>query len=55
MSWVYIKSEPQLWTVGFYEPDGEWHGESDHGSTEDAARRCNYLNGGAGHFFGEQP
>ena len=22
--YVYIKSEPRLWTVGFYAPNGEW-------------------------------
>lgn len=43
--WVYIRSEPGLWTVGFYKPDGEWEPESDHGSTDAAAARVNYLNG----------
>jgi len=23
--YVYIRSEPSLWTVGFYAPDGKWH------------------------------
>lgn len=45
-NWVYIKSERGLWTVGFYAPDGEWHPETDCNSTEYAAERCNYLNGG---------
>jgi hypothetical protein len=44
--WVYIKSEPGLWTVGFYKPNGEWEPESDHDSGEKAAKRINYLNGG---------
>lgn len=45
--WVYIKSEPRLWTVGFYEPvTGGWHSESDHDNPEDAAKRVHYLNGG---------
>ncbi len=44
--YVYIKSEPQLWTVGFYHPDGSWQPESDHGSPEDAAERVHWLNGG---------
>ncbi len=26
--YVYIKSKPQLWTVGFYAPNGEWIPES---------------------------
>ena len=47
MTWVYIKSEPNLWTVGFYRPDGEWEAESDFNSTEAAAARCHYLNGGS--------
>ena len=45
-SWVYIKSEPGLWTVGFYKPDGKWEPESDHESQDFAARRIHYLNGG---------
>ena len=44
--WVYIKSEPCLWTVGFYAPDGRWEPESDHRSPEEAAKRVRYLNGG---------
>jgi len=47
MSYVYIRSEPFLWTVGFYSPDGKWHSESDHGSKDDAAARVAWLNGGA--------
>lgn len=43
--WVYIRSEPSLWTVGFYQPDGEWVSESDHDSPDDAAERCAWLNG----------
>ena len=45
MSYVYVKSEPGLWTVGFYKPSGEWEPESDHSSTEDAAQRVAWLNG----------
>lgn len=46
MSYVYIRSEPRLWTAGFYAPDGKWHPESDHGSSEEAAERVVRLNGG---------
>jgi len=46
MTWVYIQSEPGLWTVGFYTPAGRWEAESDHASREDAIERVHYLNGG---------
>lgn len=46
MSYVYIESRSEeLWTVGFYGPDG-WIPESDHDKQEDAAARVHYLNGG---------
>ena len=44
--YVYIKSEPNLWTVGFYQPDGKWYPESDHKTQEEAAKRTAWLNGG---------
>jgi hypothetical protein len=44
--YVYIRSEPGLWTVGFYGPDDKWEPESDHDSTDKAAARVRYLNGG---------
>jgi len=50
--WVYIQSEKPshdssgLWTVGFFDPSGVWHPESDHSSREEAAARVSYLNGG---------
>jgi len=43
--YVYIQSEPRLWTVGFYPPGGIWVSESDHGSKAEAAERVSYLNG----------
>lgn len=45
--YVYVKSEPGLWTVGFYDPTGQWHSEQDCSSTEEAAERVAWLNGGA--------
>ncbi len=45
--YVYIESEPGLWTVGFYSPDFEWMPESDHKNKDDAALRVAWLNGGA--------
>jgi hypothetical protein len=49
MKYVYIQSEfgeYPLWTVGFYDPNGKWQPESDHSSSEEAAQRVHYLNGG---------
>ncbi len=43
--YVYINSEPGLWTVGFYSPDGEWHPDSDHNNINEAAERVAWLNG----------
>ena len=51
--YVYIKSEQacrdndyhDLWTVGFYKPDGKFEPESDHGTQETAALRTAWLNG----------
>lgn len=44
--YVFIQSEPSLWTVGFYDPEGTWIPESDHPSKEEAAERAHWLNGG---------
>ena len=44
--YVYKRSEKQLWTVGYYDPNGEWFSESDHGSDTEAAERVHWLNGG---------
>lgn len=46
MSYVYRKSEPELWTVGHYDPQGTFRPDTDHSSKEGAARRVHYLNGG---------
>lgn len=46
MAYVYRQSEPGLYTVGFYDPSGKWHPESDWDNAEDAAKRVHYLNGG---------
>lgn len=45
LSWGYIKSEPGLWTVGYYDPSGNWQSDSDHDSPHGAAERVAYLNG----------
>lgn len=43
--YVYIESEHNLWTVGFYDPKGNWHPESDHDTKESAGNRVHFLNG----------
>lgn len=45
MSYVYQRSEPGLFTVGFYKPNGKWVAESDHDTRDEAAARVAYLNG----------
>jgi hypothetical protein len=48
MSYVYRKCllKSELFTVGFYGPDGKWESESDWKTTEAAAHRVHFLNGG---------
>jgi hypothetical protein len=46
MSYVYVRSEPGLFTVGHYSPDGRWHPDGDYSSRDEAAARVHYLNGG---------
>lgn len=43
--YVYVQTESKLWTVGFYQPDGNFHAESDHTNPSGAAKRVAYLNG----------
>lgn len=44
--YVYIRSEQNLWTVGFYDPKGHFHPDLDYDTKEKAAERVHYLNGG---------
>lgn len=45
--WVYQHFNRQnVFTVGFYTPDGEWIPESDHKTAAAAANRVHWLNGG---------
>jgi len=55
MTWVYVRDErPEgykgpwdaVYTVGFYDPTGAWHPDSDWATGEEAAARVHYLNGG---------
>lgn len=43
--WIYQRTESQLWTTGFFDPDGHWHADCDYDDSEAAAKRCAYLNG----------
>lgn len=45
MSYVYIKTEENLWTVGFYDPKGKWVSESDHNTLKSASKRVHWLMG----------
>jgi len=45
--WVYLKSRDEnLFTVGFYSPDGEWHATTDYSEESHAQEQVHYLNGG---------
>lgn len=54
MSWVYIKSESDLWTVGHEDSKGKWHPDSDHTKENDAAKRVHYLNGGTDNILADE-
>lgn len=46
-AWVYrYMDSDNVWTVGFYDPQGKWIPQSDHKSKTSAARSVHYLNGG---------
>lgn len=44
--YIYIQTDTQQWTVGFYNPSDEFIPESDWATKEEAANRVHYLNGG---------
>ncbi len=45
--YVYIsRAEEPYYTVGFYDPNGEFHPEYDCNDSEEAAKRVAWLNGG---------
>lgn len=50
--YVYLETQSNLWTVGFFTPDGSWEPEKDCGSAEEAAERVAWLNGSQGADFG---
>ncbi len=43
--YVYEQTEPQLWTTGFYKPNGSWVTDRDYSDPTVAARRVSFLNG----------
>lgn len=43
--YVYLKTNYGVWTVGFYDPKGKWHPESEEYSPQQAAKRVAWLNG----------
>lgn len=43
---VFIRTEPCVFTVGHYDPDGRWHAESDHTTASQASLRAMKLNSG---------
>lgn len=46
MRWVYLQFDGErVWTVGFYDPDGKFHPDSDWKSRLSAAQRTAWLNG----------
>lgn len=42
----YQKTEPGQWSVGTFTKDGEWQTESVWYTSEEAAERAHWLNGG---------
>lgn len=42
----YQKSEPGRWAVGYFADDGGWERESEWNTSEEAAERAHWLNGG---------
>lgn len=45
-SFVFLKSESNLYTVGYYDPGGKWVPVSDQDSAAEAAAMVSQLNGG---------
>jgi len=42
---IYLQTEPNLFTVGFYDNKKKWQPDTDHPTREEAADRAAYLNG----------
>lgn len=54
MQTCYLYRESDVFTVGFYGPDGRWVPSSDWATEEEAAKRVHYLNGGNVYEFGQE-
>lgn len=52
--WFYKRTEPGLWTVGYYGPNDTWQTESDHDSPDEAAVKVHYLNGGCNRLCSQE-
>lgn len=46
MMYSYQKSEPGRWAVGQFRKNGDWETESFWNTSEEAAERAHWLNGG---------
>ncbi len=46
MMYIYQKSEPGIWAVGFYASNGEWEQESKWNSAAEAMEHAHSLNEG---------
>lgn len=44
-AWLYIESEPGLYTVGYYDQKNKWHPISDHESEREALAKIRHLHG----------
>src|SRR4051794_22575074 len=45
MAYTALKTEPFLWTTGFFKPNGQFESESDHQFWSQADDRADWLNG----------
>jgi hypothetical protein len=43
---IYQKTEPGTWTVGYFTESGEWKAECSCNTAAEAAQRAHWLNGG---------
>lgn len=43
--WLYRRTAEFTWSVGYFDPDGDWHQDSTHSTPGCAARRVHWLNG----------